>query len=158
MALPAGSIVRAGDVVARLHNPELELDLAAKEGLVHEHELKVDQLRTLEATLPAAARQLPTAQAELEAAQASLREGRAMVDLLAIRSPVAGRVWLPPKRAPSHHDQDALQPWRGWALDSQNLGAWIEPGAPLAVVAEGDGWIAWAGVPQADVPAVEVDQ
>ncbi len=157
-ALPAGATVAAGDIVARLRNPDLELAVASQEGEVRERDAQVDQLRTLQGALPAASARLPTAMAELAAAVAQLAEERAMADSLVIRAPVAGRVWSPPVHKPAHGSIDALPQWSGSPLDDRNRGAWIDPGTPVAVVAADSGWVAWAGVEQADVAAVELGQ
>ena len=97
-AVADGAWVEAGDVVARLANPELELAVAAAEGAVRERRVRLSQLRTLQAVLPAAARMLPTAAAELADAEAQLAEQQAMVEKLVIRAPAAGRVLAPPPR------------------------------------------------------------
>lgn len=157
-AAPAGATVAAGDVVARLRNPDLELTVAGKEGEVRERRARVEQLRILQTSLPGAAEKLPTAMAELAAAEAELTEERAMAESLVIRSPVAGRVWGPPAQTGKRSAEDSLPQWSGSPLDKRNRGAWIEPGTPVAVVAEGDAMVAWAGVEQGDVSAVELGQ
>jgi putative peptide zinc metalloprotease protein len=157
-ALPAAAEVRTGDVVARLRNAELELTVAAKEGEVRERRLRVAQLRTLESITPSAGRRLPTALAELADAQKQLAEQRAMLALLEIRAPAAGRILPVPEQSAEKRDADKLAQWHGSPLDARKLGAWIEPGTPLAIVAAPGEWIAWAGVPQADVPVVEIGQ
>jgi putative peptide zinc metalloprotease protein len=81
-----------------------------------------------------------------------------MIESLVIRSPAEGRVLAPPVRPVEERTAGTLGTWRGSPLEVRNVGAWIEAGTPLAVVAEDGGWRAWAGVEQADVPAVEVGQ
>ncbi len=156
-AVAEGATVQAGDVIARLNNPEALLALARREGEVAERRVRLEHLRTLQAQLPAAARMIPTAAAELADAEALLAEQRAIVDSLVIRAPASGRVLAGPPREREHRG-DALPSWSGSPLDARNRGAWIDPGAPLAVVAAPGGWIAWAGVDQADVPAVNEGQ
>jgi putative peptide zinc metalloprotease protein len=152
---PLGAMVRAGDVVARLRNPAVELACVQQQGTVRQQRTQVQQLRTLQASQAAAARLLPTAIAELADAEAQLARRQAMVEALVIRAPIAGRVAAPPARKPPLSEADRLRPWAGSPLEVRNLGAWIEPGTPLAVIAEPDGWAAWAGVQQADAPAVQ---
>jgi putative peptide zinc metalloprotease protein len=153
-----GSWVEAGAEVARLTNPEIGLAIVRAEGAVREHRQRLAQLRTLQATMPAAARLIPTAAAELADAEAQHAEQRTMAKSLVIRAPAAGRVLAPPSRTIERHADDALAPWSGSPLEARNLGAWIEPGTPLAVIASPGGWTAWAGVDQADAPVVEVGQ
>ncbi|HEX6960957.1 MAG TPA: HlyD family efflux transporter periplasmic adaptor subunit, partial [Lacipirellula sp.] len=157
-AAPVGSEVKAGDVIAQLRNPELELALAEQQGAVREQRARLEQLRTLQATLPAALRMIPTAKAELADAEAQLAERQAMVQSLTIRAGIGGRLRAPPRRTLERQEARSLRPWNGEPLDERNLGAWIEPGTPLAVIATGDEQIAWAGVEQADVPEVAAGQ
>jgi putative peptide zinc metalloprotease protein len=58
----------------------------------------------------------------------------------------------------STRDIAELPTWSGSPLDGRNRGAWIEPGTPLAIVSPEEGWTAWAGVDQADAPAVAAGQ
>jgi putative peptide zinc metalloprotease protein len=155
---PPGAWVEKGAVVAQLANPELELALVAQEGAVRERRLRLEHLRTLQAMLPAAAHMLPTASAELADAEAQLAEQQSMVESLVIRAPAGGRVLAPPPRLIERAAADTLRRWSGSPLAPRNRGAWIEQGTPLAVIAEPGGWIAWAGVDQADITAVEPGQ
>jgi putative peptide zinc metalloprotease protein len=157
-AAPVGAEVKAGDVIAELRNPELELAVKELEAVARERRAKLQQLRTLQAALPAALRMIPTATAELADAEAQLADRRALAETLTIRAPLAGRIIAPPERKAERRAAGELRSWSGSPLDQQNLGAWIEPGTPLAVIAAGDQFVAWAGVQQADVPEVEVGQ
>jgi putative peptide zinc metalloprotease protein len=157
-AAKEGAQVEAGDVIARLTNPEVELALAEQEGIVRMARLRVTQLRALQPTMPAASRVIPAAVAELVDAEAQLVEQQAAAEQLVIRAPVAGRVLAPPPRSVNREAAEKLGPWHGSPLAKRNLGAWIEPGAALAVIEAPGGWVAWAGVDQADVAAVEPGQ
>lgn len=157
-AVADGAWVEAGEVVARQVNPDVELAVAAAEGVVRERRVRLSQLRTLQAVLPAAAKMLPTAAAELADAEGQLAEQRSIAASLTIRAPAAGRVLAPPRRTTREGDDETLPLWSGSPLANRNLGAWIEAGTPLAVVAEPGEWVAWAGVEQSDVTAVETGQ
>lgn len=157
-AAQEGTEVVAGEVVVRLGNPELEMALVEAQGAVRERRLHLRQLQTLQGSLPAAARQLPAARAELTAAEAQLAEHQSLVDSLTVRAPHAGRVVTVPRRQADRHLGDRLPVWKGSPLAAENLGAWIEPRTPLCVIAAGSGFIAWAGVEQADAPAVATGQ
>lgn len=157
-AVAPGTQVAANEPIARLANPELKLEVEKLRGKAREAELKLAQLETLRAALPAAAAMIPATAAELADAQAQLAEQENIAASLTIRAPVAGRVLPPPDRPPQPAAPGALGQWTGSPLDAKNLGAWIEPGTPLAVVAEPGGWTAWAGVAQEDVTAVEIGQ
>src|SRR5690606_22277622 len=77
---------------------------------------------------------------------------------LEVRAPVAGRVVAAPARQDRPSGAGRLPGWAGSPLDGRNLGAWIDPRTPLCVVAPGDGAVAWAGIEQADAPAVAAGQ
>ena len=153
-----GAWVESGDEVARLSNPEIELAIAQQRGVVRERRVRLAQLKTLQGSLPSAARTLPAAAAELADAEAQLAEQEAMAEKLVVRAPAAGRVLPPPERPADRSSGEKLGQWDGSPLDSRNLGAWIAAGTPLAVVAELGGWTAWAGVEQAEIAAVETGQ
>jgi putative peptide zinc metalloprotease protein len=157
-AAAEGAWVERGDIVARLANPEVELALAAAEDAVRERRAHLAQLRTLQATLPGAARMLPAAAAELADAEAHLGEQQTIADSLVIRAPEAGRVLAPPPRDAERAHDDTLPTWTGSPLEERNRGAWIEQGTPLAVIAPPGPWTAWAGVDQADAPDVQPGQ
>lgn len=155
----AGQRVAAGDVVAKLTNPELALTLAELDGKVHELTERVAQLRTLQATVPAAARMLPTAEGELADARAQLAEQQELADGLVLRAPVAGVLLTPPRQAAKSTTAVTLASWSGTPIDARNRGAWLEPGAAIAIIAPTDGkWLVWAGVDEADAPTVEPGQ
>jgi putative peptide zinc metalloprotease protein len=157
-AAPVGTEVKSGEVVVGLRNPELELALAVQEGIVRERRVRLEQLRTLQSVSPTAARTLPTAMAELADAEAQLAEHKSMVEALTVRAPAAGRILAAPDQVAQQLADGTLRPWSGSPLDGRTRGAWIEPGTPLAIIAAGEEQVAWAGVEQADVPAVEVGQ
>ena len=157
-AVAEGAEVAAGAVVVKLSNPELELALVEAEGALREQRVRLRQLQTLQATSPADARQLPAARAELAAAEAQLAEHQTLVDSLTIRAPHAGRVVAAPPRQIDLRLGQQLPPWHGSPLAADNLGAWIEASTPLCVIASGKGAVAWAGVEQADAPAVAAGQ
>jgi putative peptide zinc metalloprotease protein len=157
-ATPEGTQVAAGDVLARLDNPSLEFALVEIQGTVRERRVRLEQLRTLQAVQPAAARMLPTAVAELADAEAQLAEQQAMVEGLVIHASVAGRVLAAPPRPMQRGADGTLPMWNGSPLAQRNRGAWIDPGTPLAVIATPDHWVAWAAIDQTDVPAVAAGQ
>ncbi|QDU54365.1 HlyD family efflux transporter periplasmic adaptor subunit [Aeoliella mucimassa] len=136
-AAPAGKLVAAGEVVATLTNDQLQVtgeQLAAEVKLA---ELRVQQLRTLRARDAQAARQLPTAEAALDAAREQLREHQQQTERLTLRAAHAGRVMPPPSVLPDEQSL-TLARWSGTPLDRENQGAWIEPGTPVAMVADAD--------------------
>ena len=156
-AVVNGARVESGEVVARLANPELELKLIELQGIVRERRVHLDQLRTLQLTLAAASRMIPTAASELADSEAQLAAQQAMVEALLIRAGGWPRARGSAAAGAAGRRRDIALVAR-LAAGGAQPGAWIEAGTPLAVVAPTEEWIAWAGVDQADVPAVDVDQ
>jgi putative peptide zinc metalloprotease protein len=101
---------------------------------------------------------LPTARAELAAAESQLVEHQTLVDSLTVRAPIAGRVIAAPPRQIDRRRGQELPTWHGSPLAAENLGSWIEASTPLCVIASGARAVAWAGVEQADAPAVAAGQ
>jgi putative peptide zinc metalloprotease protein len=157
-AVAPGDWVEANQVVAHLKNPDLELALLQQRGTVREQSLRLEQLETLQAAMPAAAKLIPAAAAALADAEAQLAEQEAIVETLTVRAPAAGRVLPPPERTRDESPPDSLRTWHGTPLEQRNVGAWIELGTPLAVIAPPGEWTALAAVEQGDVSAVDVGQ
>lgn len=157
-AVESGAQVEEGDLIAQLTTPELELELEKLEGEVRVHQLRVEQLRKLRATHPAAMDQLPAATAQLASAENRLQERQAFASQLMIRAPQAGQVLPPPRRLDTRRDGSTLPRWTGTPLDQRVRGAWIELGAPIAVVSGNQQWRAWAAVEPEDVAAVDAGQ
>lgn len=117
-----GQEVRAGEVVARLRNPDLEQDLAVSRAALREADA---MLRQAMVRAPA---QLPTLQEQRAATVRRIAELEARRELLAVRSPHAGE-WV----APALHE---------------NEGSWLQRGQPLGEVVRRSGFRFVAVVPQ----------
>ena len=153
-----GAEVAAGDLIATLVNPELQLANVEQEGVANVARVRVAQLRTLRAAGASAGAALPTAMAELADAKSQLAERRRAAEQLEIRAPAAGRLLSPPPRPADVADAERLGAWSGTALAERNRGAWIEPGVALAVVAPAGEQLVWAAIDTADVSSVAAGQ
>ena len=157
-ALPAGSVVQAGDVLARLANVESELALARQQGELEVRQVRYEQLGAMRAFTPASAKELPTANAAMKDAAAQFEQLQAKAEELTIRAPSAGVVVAPPAVSKAERDETCLAVWSGSPLEPRNLGCWVEPGTVLCMVADPEQLVALVAIDQADVAEVRPGQ
>jgi putative peptide zinc metalloprotease protein len=153
-AAAEGAQVANGDVLARLQNEELELELAKAEGECSrlEASLRTVNIQTLSAG--AAAEALPVAEQALAAARARLASLQRLQEQLVIRSPSDGVVFLPrniPVEAIRH---DTFQSWRQQPLKSEAIGAWIDAQTLLCWVGQNSSLRVDASVEQPDIARI----
>ena len=157
-AAAEGAAVAAGDIVVRLRNPELELALVEAEGAVRERRTRLHQLRTLQSAMPAAARRSADCRGRTRRRRAATRraasDGRVADGAGGPSGPRRRGARSPDRTSPRPRAADMAR----FATSAEKLGAWIDAGTPLGIVAAAGGSTAWAGVEQADVPAVEPGQ
>ncbi|WP_442484116.1 efflux RND transporter periplasmic adaptor subunit [Aeoliella sp. SH292] len=134
-ALPAGTMVEQGDVVAELASPELELAAARLAGEVRLAKQTVEKLETLRARDAESSRELPAARATLADAKRRVKELDAERERLVLRAPRSGEL-LPTERKPAERETVTLATWSGTPLEEVNRGAWLETGTPVAMVAD----------------------
>jgi putative peptide zinc metalloprotease protein len=160
------ALVNAGDVLARLENPELLLTCERLQGDIATNTLRVENLRRRQND-PLAAAELVTAEATL----ADLHERQVVLETelaqLTIVAPQAGR-WLPPPERTANSAQvtaaggwklgTADSAWQGLPSDPRNRGAWLEVGTPLGTLAADASLSAQALIEQADLATVQSGQ
>ncbi len=159
MALPSGTQVEAGDVVARLTDPWLEQELAQVAAGRDVARLRREQLQVLRVLDARVASQFPAVEATLASTQAQLEQQRQRAERLELVAPHAGRVLTPPPvdraiSGPEPTFAGQLPGWSGTLLEPDNVGAWVEPGTLVAVVADSECLEAWVAVAEEDVPQV----
>lgn len=160
------TLVKRGDVLARLENPELRLTLEKLQGEVATSTLRVENLRRRQND-PLAAADLVTAEALLadrRERQVALEKELAQLTIIASQ---AGR-WLPPPERTSNSAHvtaaggwklgAADATWQGLACDSCNRGAWLDVGTPLGTLAPESNTAAQALLEQADLATVQSGQ
>jgi putative peptide zinc metalloprotease protein len=153
-AIEPGTVVKAGDVIAELRDPQLELSVAKQAGEFAVKQTRYEQLNTLRALESRLSTQLPTAQAELNDAAGQLAQYRRRAEELVVRAPVDGVVISPPDQDRSH-DPVRLASWSGSLLDTRNGGAWIEPGTVLCTVGHPKKLAALVTIDERDVAEVQ---
>jgi putative peptide zinc metalloprotease protein len=156
VAVDGGKPVRQGDVLARLSNPGLELEIQKLEA----------ELRRLELTaVKHAAMERPgEEQATHELLQRTREELAARRDQwerLTVRAACDGRI-VPARRYPaspaSTRGYRELLPWLETPLRPENIGAWLDAGTPLCDIQPSAELEAVMLVEQTDVAFVEPGQ
>jgi putative peptide zinc metalloprotease protein len=135
-ALAPGEQVAAGQTIARLMNPEVELELTRLEGERREQQLRVEHLDRLRSVDPQASEQLPTARAMLAAIEARLSGRRREAARLTLAAPRDGVMIEVPRTPPASDDDGKLPTWSGRPLDAANRGARIEPVTLVCLVGD----------------------
>ncbi len=153
-ALPAGSEVHAGDVVARMIDPQVDFAIEQRAGELAVKKTHYEQLQTLRALDNRISLQLPTAKAEWEDAGAELAEYRAVADRLVLRAPADGTVLAPPDREPAEAT-DRLNTWSGSPLAARNQRCLIEPGTMLCTIGDPHRLTALVSVAERDIAEVQ---
>ena len=157
-SLPAGTMVQAGDVLARLADGQSELAVARQQGEYEVRQVRYEQLSAMRAYNSRSSSELPTANAAVEDAAAQLKQLRARAEELTICAPSAGVVIAPPAVLRKEVDTTRLPVWTGSPLEPRNVGCWIEPGTLLCMVAEDERLEALVAIDQADVAEVHPGQ
>lgn len=157
-ALPAGTSVKAGDVLAQLSDPTAELTLARQQGELEVHQVRYQQLGTMRVWNEQVSQELPTAKTAVDNAAAQLTQLQTKNEALVIRATADGLLVAPPLIENKVRDTSQLAVWSGSPLDVRNLGCWIEPGTMLGLVADSTRLEALVAIDQADVAKIQPGQ
>ncbi len=131
----AGNAVARGEIIGRLRDPSLEVDVAKLESRLAELQAQIDVLSSRRLADPTLAAQLPATREAAEAAERQLAQRKKDIADLTIRSPRPGIV-LPPALRVTPDADDQLPTWSGTPLDSKNLGCLLEPGTLFCLVGD----------------------
>jgi len=157
-ALPAGAQVQAGEVLARLIDPQSELAVARQQGEYEVRHVRYEQLGTMRAYNNRSSQELPTARAAVSDAAAQLAQLQTKAEELTICAPSAGVIVAPPVVPNDEQDESRLPVWSGSPLEPRNIGCWVESGTLLCLVAEPERLDALVAIDQADVSKVRAGQ
>ncbi|MDY0171039.1 MAG: hypothetical protein RBS80_31155, partial [Thermoguttaceae bacterium] len=122
-----GDRVEAGQQLAQLVNPDVDLEIVRLRGEVEKYETQLRTLRRLGHRDRDAAASIPQVQESLATAQAQLKEEEDHKARLRLTAPVAGIV-LPPSEVPERTEgpMGQLASWSGTPLMERNRGALLE--------------------------------
>lgn len=139
-ALPVGTHVEAGDLIARLESPEMARRLLAAETELAACQLELELIDAQRTADPSLAAQLPTAKVRVKSCQQRLEELRDEASRLSLYASRSG-VLLPATKSPEDFDDATntakqLPTWSGSLLDPTCQGTWMEVGAVVGIVAD----------------------
>lgn len=127
-----GAEVEAGEIIAILRDPQLELDRMALLVRCATQEQEVEFARVED--LPGGRQD---AEAVLETLATQLSELNQRRERLVIRAPIGGRLVAPAEfreDQSTEPDGERLGTWRGYALAAENVQSWLDSGTELAVI------------------------
>ena len=150
-----GQRVDAGEVLARLENIDLEIEIAQLRGQRNAARSQLNSLRQLRFSDEAASLQLDVVSKRFDSVSEQLEQKLKDLKRLELVAPAAGTVIPPPNRR--EHTSDArldLASWSGSPLEDRNLGATLVPdGAEnlYCMIGDPDRWDAVLVVNQRDL-------
>ncbi|HEY3965096.1 MAG TPA: hypothetical protein VGM05_11145 [Planctomycetaceae bacterium] len=157
-AVPAGTVVSAGDVIAELDSEPLRHEI---DKLTRECDLLALRCRNLDARRAEdaeAAAAIPTAAEELARARQRLDQRRQDQQRLRLRAPVDGVVFPPAEVPETATDRRELPAWSRTPLDPRNIGCWLEAGTVLCIVGQPHEFEAMLVIGQSEIELVSAGQ
>ncbi len=155
LAVAAGDEVERGQLLARLANPDLDLEIAELEGRAVSLATRIDALRRERFEDPDAALEMGTVVESLESIKEQLAETRRDREDLVLTAPRAGTVLPGESITPPDDGTGRLREWRGLPLDEQNLGATLREGTVFCQVGDPTSLEAVMLIDQSEVEFVE---
>ncbi len=154
----SGQIVRAGDVLARLSNLDVELAIADLEGKREQFQARLMGLRHADKSDDMSADEIPHVRESLTMIEEQLKEklqDRARLSLIA---PAEGTVLPPPETANKPESPGQLKNWSGTPFDRRNVGATLTDSTLFCEIGDPTKWEANLLIEQDDIEFVEADQ
>jgi len=153
-----GKQVDPGEVIARLEDVELALEVQRLEGRVKENAMKLENLRRQAFQDPLAGAQVPAIEKTQQTLEEQLAEKRADLERLVLKAPTAGTL-MPPRGLPEKPPtKDELPSWSGTPLDPENIGAFLPPRVEIGHVGDPKNMKATLVIDQADIDFVAAGQ
>jgi putative peptide zinc metalloprotease protein len=163
LGVKAGDTVQQGDLIARLANADLRLEIAQLEGERNTLQAQLNSLEQMQATRAGeVVGQIAPLRERLASVEAQLRKKQTDLERLTILAPRDGVV-IPPPRVPERPEMEEteLSSWTGTPLDEKNLGATLTPEGQeslLCQIGDPQEWDAVLVIDQDDVRLVEAGQ
>ena len=159
-AAAPGKEVGPDDIVGRLENPALQVDLTRLQSQINLLEQELSNLEDRRLNDPAVAALIPTTQQRLKEKHRERQQKQSDADRLTLRAPTEGVILPPRPRRESEEtaSRERLPDWSGSPLDQNNLGATLRTGTEFCQVGQLDQFEAIIAVDQNDVEYVEEGQ
>lgn len=156
-ALAAGSVVNAGDVVARLEDLNLQTEVEKLRSRRDQQRLHVSNLKRRMFQDPAAAAEMPSAEESLADFEQRLQQRELDRKRLTILAPAAGTV-LPPHKQPRVRKAGELSGWWGTPLEPHNIGSHLATGTLVCLIGDPQRMEMTLVVDQSEVDFVQTGQ
>jgi putative peptide zinc metalloprotease protein len=161
-AVDSGAAVRRGDVLGRLENPDLEIELARLRGQREVLRSRLQSVKSRSAVqasrgIREAGSELPAAEQALADIEQRLQQRQQEYQRLTLTAPVAGTV-LPPRRRTESNATGELSYWLGQPLDEANRGAFLDRGTLFCVVGDPSQLELLLVIDQAKIGFVQIEQ
>ena len=153
----AGDTIGQGEVLAKLDNSALTLDLARIESETRAQEKKLDALQTMRGIDDSVEAIIPAETVVLQDMRERTEQLRDLANRLTIHSPREGVV-LAPGRAKREVTKLALTTWYGTPLDPENIGSYLDQGTLLCEVGDPTKLEATAVLAESDLEQVRIGQ
>ncbi|MCA9236262.1 MAG: biotin/lipoyl-binding protein [Planctomycetales bacterium] len=158
----AGDPVEVGQLIARLENEPLQMEILKLESQLAAYETELKSLQRLRLHDASAAMEVDVVEEKIAAAKDQLAQQRDEYARLTIKAPVSGVV-IPPPPAPEHKTDPEVElpEWFGSPLDPENRGALLNPEGPrnmLCQIIDPQAWDAVMVIDQDDVDLVQEGQ
>jgi putative peptide zinc metalloprotease protein len=153
-----GESVDAGDTIAVLKNPDLEMrmqDLEIEEAVAT---TQLEKLRDRVFSNRSLAGQLETQREILDSIKELKKKTQVEIDRLTIAAPISGIVIPPPRRPQRDAGDGQLPSWSGSPLELQNRGAMLSSEDLLCEIGNEDDFEAILAIDQGDVQLVREGQ
>ncbi|QDV88651.1 hemolysin D [Stieleria magnilauensis] len=153
-----GQFVEAGETIAVLKNPDLEMrmkDLEIEEAVATVQLQKLADRVFSDRSLAA---QLETQQEILDSITELKKKTQVEIDRLTITAPISGVVIPPPRRPERDSNDGQLPSWSGSPLELQNRGAMLTSDDLLCEIGNADDFEAILAIDQGDVQLVREGQ
>ncbi len=157
-----GQKVEKGELLARLENIDLEIDIQQLEGQRDVARVRLKSLRQLRRRSEGDGSQIEVVQERLKALKEQLEKKRSDAERLEIVAPSAGTIIPAPRRQDRTTNQRVeLASWSGSPLDQENLGATLRAEGPhnlLCQIGDTNDWDAVLMINQRELDWVTTGQ
>jgi len=156
-AMIPGQTVSTGDVIARLENPELALEIVRLEGQLRLTNSRLSSLSSRVFDDDTVAAGLVVTQEIIEDLQQQLEQRQSEAETLVMRSPRRGVIMTSPQNL-EHRTAGTLVGWARTPLDSRNIDCNLERGTLICLVGDSQNFEAMLYVNEWDLEFVKENQ
>lgn len=152
-----GDQVEAGQEIARLEEPRLQVTLTQLQGELDQQRLRLEHLERRRVREPAIAQTIPAVREAVRDLEQQLEQQKSDAERLVLRAPRSGTVLYAPRPA-ARAVAGSLSNWTGSPLEERNRGCTLREGTTLCLVGNPQSQTAMVLINQSDINLVRVGQ